>query len=221
MFENLKQAFREAVENFKEELDRDRVPENVDRLLKGMYEEVTDAKAYLSRLEEDLKKALRAAEAEKKEALTCRRREKMAREIGDEETAEVARRFGDKHEKRQQVLERKALAMKEELDIRKAEVGEMLEQLKEARERRDSLTATAGRAQARGSISDADDLFDQLDRMAEKISDDERRGAAARDLADEMDLEDFDAELRDDGPPSGGELEERLRELKRRMGRDD
>lgn len=221
MFENLKQAFREAVDNFKEELDRDRVPENVDRHLRGMYQEVTDAKAYLTKLEEDLQKALRAAEAEKEEAATCRRREKMARKIGDEETAEVARDFAEKHEKRRTVLGRKALAMKEEMDVRKAEVAEMLRQLKEARERRDSLAATAGRTQARDSLRDADDLFDQLDRMAEKIADEERRGAAARELDLEADLDEFDAELGEEGPPPASEVEERLQELKRRMGRQD
>ena len=36
MFDDLRNAFREAVQNFKDELDRDSVPENVDRLLAGM-----------------------------------------------------------------------------------------------------------------------------------------------------------------------------------------
>ena len=34
MFENLRNAFREAVENFNKELSRDQVPETVDKLLK-------------------------------------------------------------------------------------------------------------------------------------------------------------------------------------------
>lgn len=221
MFEKLKQAFREAVDNFKDELDRDRIPENVDQLVAAMYEEVTDAKSYVRRLEEDIQKALRAAEAEKKEVATCRRRQGMAEKIGDEETARVAGEFAEKHEKRQQVLEQKALAMKEEMEVRKAEVEEMLRQLQEARERRDSLAATAGRTQARSSIDEAGDLFDQLDRMAEEIGDQERRDRAARDLEGDMDLDEFDAELAGDGPLPQDDVEERLRELKRRMGRDD
>ena len=44
MFENLRNAFREAVENFNKELNRDEVPDVVDGLLRQMHEEVTDAK---------------------------------------------------------------------------------------------------------------------------------------------------------------------------------
>ena len=50
MFEDLRNAFREAVQNFKDELDRDSVPETVDRLLKGMIDEVTQARARLKSL---------------------------------------------------------------------------------------------------------------------------------------------------------------------------
>lgn len=223
MFEKLKQAFREAVDNFKEELDRDHVPENVDRLVRAMYQEVTDAKVYVGKLEGEIQKALRAAEAEKKEAATCRRRQGMADRIGDHETARVAGEFAEKHERRRQVLEQKALAMKEELDVRTAEVDEMLTQIQQARERRDSLAAAAGRTQARSSLDDAEDLFDQLDRMAEKIGDEEREGAASRDLDGglDMDAEEFDAELGSRGPPPAQEIDQRLRELKRRMGRED
>ena len=95
MFDNLRRAFKEAVENFKEELDRDAVPETVDRLLRQMTNEATDAKAYVSRLEVEIEKALKAAEAEKREASTCRRREKMALEIGDEETASLASSYAE------------------------------------------------------------------------------------------------------------------------------
>ena len=54
MFENLRRAFSEAIDNFNREMNRDDVPEAVDRLLHGMREEVTDAKARLSKLEEDI-----------------------------------------------------------------------------------------------------------------------------------------------------------------------
>ena len=90
MFENLRQAFREAVDNFKEELNRDEVPDTVDDLLHQMQEEVTDARAHLFTLEEQIKKALQLAEMEAKEVETCRRREAMAEQIGDQETASIA-----------------------------------------------------------------------------------------------------------------------------------
>ena len=48
MFENLRNAFREAVDNFNKELGRDDVPELVDGLLRQMHEEVTDTKAQIA-----------------------------------------------------------------------------------------------------------------------------------------------------------------------------
>ena len=47
MFENLRNAFREALDNFNKELNRDDVPDVVDGLLRQMHEEATDAKAQL------------------------------------------------------------------------------------------------------------------------------------------------------------------------------
>ncbi|HSR40935.1 MAG TPA: hypothetical protein VLL48_02155, partial [Longimicrobiales bacterium] len=113
----------------------------------------------------------------------------------------------------------KALALKEELDLRQAELEEMLARIQEARKERESLGATAGRAQARNSIRDADDLFAELDRMAERIVETERRAAAA------ADLDDLDAEIEAEGPDRSepdrdARAEARLRELKEELGRD-
>jgi phage shock protein A len=218
MFENLRNAFREAVENFNKELNRDDVPEVVDGLLRQMHEEVTDAKAQLFTLEEQIKKAIQLSEMEEKEAATCRRREEMARKIGDEETANVAAEFAEKHERRKEIQARKALALREELEQKRGEVEDMMVKLKEAKAKRASLSATKGRAEARNAIGGAADLFDELDRMAEKIEgvDDQRK--AEEDL-----LEEF-GEMESGGAswgPSPEELAEaRLRELKRRMGEE-
>ena len=61
MFENLRNAFREAVDNFNKELSRDDVPDVVDGLLRQMHQEVTDTKAQLFTLEEQIKKAIQLA----------------------------------------------------------------------------------------------------------------------------------------------------------------
>ena len=79
MFENLRNAFREAVDNFNKELNRDDVPDVVDGLLRQMHEEVTDAKAQLFTLEEQIKRAIQLSEMEEKEAATCRRRDPGSR----------------------------------------------------------------------------------------------------------------------------------------------
>ncbi len=214
MFEDLRRAFREAVSNFKEELGRDEIPEAVDKLLLGMRNELADAKVGIKELEDQIARAVQEAERERDEAATCRRRERMARDIGDGETADVAAEYADKHEERQRLLEQKANAVRNELAFSRNEVDEMLEKVKEAQSKRDSITATAGRSEARESIGATDDLFSQLDRMAEKIGDEAARGEAAASM-DPLDLHvDMDA------PPRRSaevDYDARLAELKRRM----
>ena len=222
MFEDLRAAFREAIDSFNEELNRDQVPETVDRLIGGMVDEITDVKTQIGDLENQIKKALAATDREKAEAATCRRREKMALEIGDAETAGVAAQFAEKHEEHQQVLEQKAKALKAELDFRREEVEQMMAQVKEAQVKRDSLSATSGRSGARESISAADDLFSELDRMAGKIDDERSAGEAAEAFSD-LDLgpEPSKYSIDMDAPPAPKpDFDARLAELKRRMGED-
>lgn len=224
MFEDLRDAFREAVDNFKRELNRDQVPEAVDRLLAGMRDEAAGAKARVKRLEDELAEIRSRAEGEKDEEARCRRREAMARRIGDEDTARVAGEYAAKHGRRREVLEEKAAAVARELELGRAEFDEMLVRLKEARNRRASLSAAAGRADARDAMGGADDLFSELDRMAERIADEDRRQDAEESLDREVMDTDADADdlrVRMDRPPRPPvDVDARLEELKRRMGRD-
>ena len=219
MFDNLRQAFREAVDNFKDELGRDEIPEAVDRLLREMKREAADTKAEIRRLEEAIQGALEGAEKEKGDGKTCRRREKMALEISDEETARLAREYAEKHEHRRSVLEHKALALKEELDMRQEEFGEMLKAIKDAEKNRDGLTATVGRASARNSIEEADDLFSQLDRFADEIEGDDARRKADIELDDLIDDRPDRFESRPD--PEEIDMDARLEALKRAMRKQD
>jgi phage shock protein A len=218
MFDNLRQAFREAVDNFKEELNRDDVPDVVDGLLRQMQEEVVDTKAHIRTLEEQIEKAVRMAEVEGKEVATCRRREGMARKIGDDETARLAAEYAEKHERRREIQEGKVRALREELEMKRQEVEEMMVQLKEARARRESLTATLGRASARDSMTGADDLFSEMDRLAEEIEGADRQREAEEDLL--ADLEGPGERGRRSEPSPEETAEDRLRELKRRMGEE-
>jgi len=218
MFEDLRTAFREALENFNKELKRDQVPETVDRLLGGMKDEITDEKAEIRGVEDQLEKARRELAHEKELAATCRRRERMAREIGDEETAGVAVEHAVKHEGHLTVLEKKVAALGEELAYRRKAVDEMLEKFTEARRKREELSATAGRKSARDSLSEADDLFSELDRMAEKIEGERVRGEAAEELDESA--SDFKLSLDEDPPTEELDVDSALAELKRRMGRE-
>lgn len=227
MFDDLRRAFREAVDNFKEELGRDDVPEAVDRLLHRMKEETAEAQADVRRLESEVEVTLKRVEKEAGEATTCRRRERMAREIGDEDTAKVAAEYAEKHESRIDVLEQKAEALQDELKIRRGEVQEMLSGIKKAIKNREALSASAGRSQARNTFNAADDLFDKLDRMASDIEGGDARLDAEREVAEsdlsrpqtnDAGIESEFADLEYSDPEA--EAEAKLRELKRRMGKE-
>ena len=215
MFDNLRRAFREAADNFHRELDRDAVPEAVDRLLRGMQREAVEAKAALEASKEHLARARKRSSEEARNAEICERREALAREIGDTDTADVAATYAEKHASRSRVLSDKARAIEAEIRLQEAEYAEMLAQIKTARTNRDKLAASAGHTQARESIGGADDFFGELDRMAERIGDTEAAAGAEEALFD--DGRDFDEAL---GASRREEVADaRLEELKRRMGR--
>jgi phage shock protein A len=218
MFEDLRNAFREAVQNFKDELDRDSVPETVDRLLKGMIDEVTQARARLKGIEADLAETRTRVAGETEHVATNRRRARMAREIGDEETARIAEEYTERHEKRLVVFTKKAEALEQEVTLLTAEVEEMTSKVKEARDRRASLSAESGRTRARDGLSGADDLFDAFDRMEERIAGDEADADAAEGFASEFDDLSVDPYAAPRRPEV--DVDARLEELKRRMGKD-
>ena len=215
MFENLRNAFREAADNFHRELGREGVSDTVDGLLKGMEREAVAARSGLKSLREQADRARTRAEAEAREVEGCRRREELARQIGDEATEEVAATFAEKHERRKRVFSDKAKAIEAETQLLESEYREMIEQIKKARANRDSLAATAGRAGARETFNRTDDLFGELDRMADRMEGGE--GSAGR--AD--DIFDRDRELDESVRRARRErvADARLEELKRRMGR--
>lgn len=222
MFEDLRDAFREALDNFNRELRRDRVPETIDGLLGAMTSELADEMAHIRALEADLERTVTTSAREKDAAATNRRREQMAKNIGDEETASLAARHAARNESHHVVLEKKADAIREEIAFRRKSFEEMTAQLAEAKEKRSSLGATTGRTGARRAISEADDLFSELDRMAEKMEGG-RRHAEAAEAIDDLDLEgpsvgDYEEPA---APPPREELDvdAALAELKRRMGR--
>ncbi|MEK9503537.1 PspA/IM30 family protein [Gaopeijia maritima] len=212
MFEDLRRAFREALDNFQQELNRDRIPGSVDRLLAGMVDEVTEAKTRLAELEAQIERTRAESAKEGEELATCLRRAALARQIDDEETARLAEEYGEKHRYRKEVLDQKADALTREAELRRSEVEEMLERVKEARTRRDALAAQAGRTEARATLDESDDLFAELDRMAEKIGDSDARAEAAR-AVDDLSI-DLDAPVR----RPDVDYDAALAELKRRMG---
>ena len=218
MFDDLRAAFSEALDNFNKELSRGQVPETVDKLLVGMKNEIADETAQVAGVEALLEKTLVEIGLVREKGETARRRESMARNIDDAETATLAAEYAERHESHREVLDRKAEALREELGFRKRTVDEMYARFHEAKDKRDALGSTAGRSGARESLSAADDLFGELDRMAEKIEGEQAAGEAAE-AFDNLDLDgrsDYHIDL-DEAPAEELDVDAALAELKRRM----
>src|SRR5690606_7685257 len=104
MFEDWKQAWREAVANFQRELE----DEPGDATTRAMRRDERTAAESLRRLDAELAAARRNAEAERNEEAVCRRREGLAVKVGDTETARIAAVHAARHAVRAVVLERKS-----------------------------------------------------------------------------------------------------------------
>ena len=129
MFDDLKHAWKEAVENFWRELNEDEASglpgDEPRKQLAAMRRELNDADMELKRLETEVTRAQRAAASERSEELTCRRRLTMAEQIGDTETARLAQTYAERAAERAEVLERKAGALEAELELRRRDLAEM------------------------------------------------------------------------------------------------
>jgi hypothetical protein len=207
MFESLREAFSRALENFQSELNRDRIPDAADRLLRAMKAELVELQKQSAELEMELSAVAEEAASERRAAETCLRREEMAAKIGDQDTASVAREFAGKHLQRHEILSDKSSVLSRELEERRGNLEELVRQFKEARLRRESLSAVQGLAGARDAMQEAGDLFEDMDRMGERVNDTDAQAEAARSL-------DLDAQP---GHTESLDLDARLDALKQRM----
>lgn len=149
MFDELREAFRQAVDNFNRELDASTAGE-ADHLIGPMAHGV----ALTERKHAEAAAALGEVRSElsglDEELTTCRRRERLALDAGDAETVQVAREYEAKLVRRMNVLDRKAQALADECELLESELSEMQRQLTEAR-------ATIA---AQAPADDADDPLD-------------------------------------------------------------
>lgn len=106
MFEDWKQAWRQAVENFQREV-AESGPASAAPRVRAMEREVASANGALLRLDEEIRRTRREAEAEAEAERVCRRRERLARDVADDETERVAADFAARHAQRAAVLNRK------------------------------------------------------------------------------------------------------------------
>lgn len=125
MFERLRDALRAA-------LDAATPPGNLRDLARQMREAVVDAKVAVEEIRGAVMRTEAELAAERQRLADAERRGRLAAEIQDQETVQVAERFAAKHRERAGVLERKLSAQREELALAERELGEMQVQLKSA-----------------------------------------------------------------------------------------
>jgi phage shock protein A len=219
MINDLKRLFSRTWDSFLTELSRREPEDEVVGLLGAMRREMVDARATLPVYEE----AVRAAEAElvrERRALDdAVRRGGLAEKINDAETVRIAAEFSERHRKRVAVLEEKVRATRAEHELRATEVQDMMRRYKEADANRFVLLNEVRRARSQqrmGGIAGAQ-AFDDFDRASDKIETEIAYGEAL----DELNA--MDDPTPPPPPPSQTSLhddvEARLQELKRRMGR--
>jgi hypothetical protein len=111
MLNDWKQAWREAVENFKRELGEE---EEGPAQTRAMRREFHAARAALERLLSEIARVRTEAAAQREQESICRRREGFAHNIGDAETVRLAAQYALKHAELASVLERKVEVLEAE-----------------------------------------------------------------------------------------------------------
>lgn len=172
MFEDWKSAWRQAVENFRRELGEDDLDaRKLDARTIAMRRELTTVREAFARIEAEIVRARRDAAAERESETVCRRREALARNIGDEETVRIAIEFAERHAERAAVLEQKVEVLVAERDLVRRDLDEMEKLVAERAEK-----VAAGR-------SPSDVLGEQrADRDFGRLERDARERAAAERL---------------------------------------
>ncbi|MEJ2502785.1 MAG: hypothetical protein P8177_05615 [Gemmatimonadota bacterium] len=174
VFDDFRAAWRQAVENFWHELEGD----DGESSSRGALRQVAAARNQLDELDAAIGDTRQRVGEEKERVASCRRREQLARDIGDGETARIAAEYGARHQERVDVLTRKLDALEAERQLCRRDLQEMEKAIQEGR-------VVVDRARV-----------EDLERHP--------REAEFRNLEDAA---------------RGRSAEERLEELKRRMGR--
>jgi phage shock protein A len=175
MFEDWKQAWRQAVENFQREIDDGTSPPRV----RAMERELVSASGALSKLDAEIRRTRADAAKERESEQVCRRREGLARDVADEETARIAAEFAERHAERAGLLARKLQVLEEERDLLSRDIDTMRAAIQRAApgpvEGGARETVGAGERQATETASERDDrVFTRLEQEARERAADER-----------------------------------------------
>ncbi|MBM4188536.1 MAG: hypothetical protein FJ206_14630 [Gemmatimonadetes bacterium] len=100
----------------------------------ALHDALVDLKVGIKDLAEAIAKTERELVSERHELETAERRGRMAAEIADGETTEIARQFAERHRQRVELLERKLAVQRDELAIAEGEYQVLSDRLREARQ---------------------------------------------------------------------------------------
>jgi hypothetical protein len=189
LFERLRDALRAA-------LDAATPPGDLRDLARAMREAVVEAKVAVRETREAMTRTEGELTLERQRLADAERRGRLAAEIQDRDTVDVAQRFATKHRDRVGVLERKAAALRDELALYERELADMQVQLARAERERPATEA---------------------ERSAERAWRDLQEGGGVRpgmDVADELLKADMDRAARE------AAANRQLEELKKKMKKD-
>ena len=179
MFERLRDSLRAA-------LEAATPPGDLRDLARLMREAVVEAKVAVQEMHEARSRTERELAAERQRLADAERRGRLAGEIQDAETVEVAGRFVTKHRERVAVLDQKLAAQQAELALAERDLTEMHAQLKAAEQGRpqragERSTEAAWRdIEAAGGARPGTDVQDEL--LKADLDRVQREAAAERQL---------------------------------------
>jgi hypothetical protein len=184
------ESFRQTLRDL---MDRATPPEERRAGLARMKQTLVTARMGLDDLRGGVTLTRQRLESERRELETMRRRKGYAAGINDAETVTLAEKYEAHHAERAEVLQRKLDAQEAELAMAEREVAEMTAELKQAMLGVPSSPSIddAAAAEAAAVLDDSSGMASELDALARARARSEREAAA----------------------------EERLAELKRRMGK--
>lgn len=129
MFSEFKRAWKQAVDNFWHELEGDAGDGD------AAYREVGRVRNQMEELDTAIGETRQRLSHETEQVRVCIRRERMAKDIGDAETARIAAEYRERHEERAAVLGRKLEALEAERRLCRRDLDEMEKALQDGRVR--------------------------------------------------------------------------------------
>ena len=169
MFDEWKQAWRQAVENFERELSEG-AP--AAPRLRAMERELVSASGALTRLGAEIRATQLELTKEREQEQVCRRRETLARDARDAETERIAAEFAARHGQRAGLLERKVAVLEEERALLTHDVAEMKKLVDQVAAT--SRTSVGSTSSAESGFTHDDAHFSRLERDARERAADER-----------------------------------------------